>query len=158
MNATEYKRDPFSDKIEPIKTMAERAQEYMNRPCTIVPDYKLWTVGGAYKDDSGGGVIAWCTSKKDAIEARGVLRLYGKHKDFTIGPYLPFLRRMKARLQASKFFRWNLDMDGDLTFTVAGVLHFTKYKHSTIIRFGTKVVDCEAPKYLGTRDYYNGPM
>ena len=45
------------------------------------------------------------------------------------------------------FFQWNLDDDGDITFTVANIVHFTKYKEHTVVRFGRKNYEA-APKYV----------
>ena len=33
-------------------------------------------------------------------------------------------------------FAWNVDTEGDIIFSVAGMLHFTKYKEHTIVKFG----------------------
>ena len=44
------------------------------------------------------------------------------------------------------FFQWTLDHDNDVTFTVAGVLNFTKYKEHTVVRLA-----CDyrpAPKWI----------
>ncbi len=35
-------------------------------------------------------------------------------------------------------FRWNLDDDGDIVFSVANLVHFTKYKNSTLVEFGKR--------------------
>lgn len=36
-------------------------------------------------------------------------------------------------------FKWCADEEGDITFVVAGVIGFTKYKNSTIIRWFPKL-------------------
>ncbi len=45
-------------------------------------------------------------------------------------------------------FQWNQDEEGALVFTIAGILHFLKYKEHTIIRLGGSNVYRPAPKYL----------
>jgi len=49
------------------------------------------------------------------------------------------------------FFQWNQDDDSDITFSVAGVVHFTKYKEHTVIRFGRKNYE-RAPKYVQCKE------
>lgn len=43
-------------------------------------------------------------------------------------------------------YRWTLDEDNAITFTVAGCLNFTKYKESTIVKFGRNWKS--APKHV----------
>ena len=45
------------------------------------------------------------------------------------------------------FFKWNVDEDGDIVFSIANILHFLKYKEHTLVYFGKKKLT-EAPKYL----------
>lgn len=46
-----------------------------------------------------------------------------------------------------QLFQWNQDADGDIVFSVAGVLHFIKYKSSTIVKVGK--LNCKpAPKFV----------
>lgn len=56
-----------------------------------------------------------------------------------------YLNRYKFR---HWFFKWNQDEEGDIVFSVAGVIHFVKYKEHTIVKFG-KFGYTEAPKYVG---------
>lgn len=58
--------------------MRTEAQMYMSRKCNITTDDKLWCVVGYYADGTGGGVLAWCYDKEDAIEATMALWDTGK--------------------------------------------------------------------------------
>lgn len=53
-------------------------------------------------------------------------------------------------------FRWNVDDDGDIVFSIMNIVHFIKYKQSTIINFGKRKYK-EAPKYIGInyKDQYS---
>ena len=44
-------------------------------------------------------------------------------------------------------FRWTVDDENGLTFTVAGFINFTKCKEHTIIRWGRRYRE-PAPKYV----------
>lgn len=44
-------------------------------------------------------------------------------------------------------FQWKIDDEGDITLSVAGLFHLTKYKEHTIIRFG-KMHYANAPQYI----------
>lgn len=50
---------------------------------------------------------------------------------------------MKEWLRATRYnfkhwlFRWTVDDENAITFTVAGVINFTKYKEHTIIKIGS---------------------
>jgi hypothetical protein len=46
-----------------------------------------------------------------------------------------------------KMLKWNLDNEGDITLSVCNILHMTKYKESTIFRFGRKNYR-PAPKHI----------
>jgi hypothetical protein len=54
---------------------------------------------------------------------------------------------MKYRLE-HWFFQWRVDDEGDITFTLAGILNFIKYKEHTIIGF-CRGIYYPAPKYFG---------
>lgn len=45
------------------------------------------------------------------------------------------------------FFKWNVDEEKDLVFSVCNVIHFIKYKEHTVIKFGRKQYE-SAPKYI----------
>lgn len=45
------------------------------------------------------------------------------------------------------FFQWNMDKEGDIVLSVAGVVHFLKYKEHTIVKWG-KQDFVKAPKYV----------
>lgn len=49
------------------------------------------------------------------------------------------------------FFSWNVDDEGDITFSIAKVIHLTKYKEHTIIRYG-KLNYQPAAKYVNARE------
>lgn len=50
-------------------------------------------------------------------------------------------------------FKWNKDADGDIVFSVFGILHFIKYKEHTVIKFGIKNYE-QAPKYIGNLNLF----
>ncbi len=45
-------------------------------------------------------------------------------------------------------FRWNQDRDGDIVFSVAKRVHFTKYDNSTLVRFGKRKDLNALPKHV----------
>ena len=49
------------------------------------------------------------------------------------------------------FFMWNQDDDGDVTLSIANLIHFTKYKEHTIVRYGWKQYK-PAEKYQGYKE------
>lgn len=46
------------------------------------------------------------------------------------------------------FFSWNQDEEGDLTFSIARMIHFTKYKEHTTVHFFNSKKFTPAPKYV----------
>ncbi len=44
--------------------------------------------------------------------------------------------------------RWTVDSEGGITLTLCGCLNFTKYKESTIIKWGRGYT--QAPKHINT--------
>lgn len=61
--------------------------------------------------------------------------------------------KMKLRIKTYNFrhwlFYWGLDSEGDVTFRIAGVMNFTKYKEHTVFNWGRNICVEAAPKYLG---------
>ena len=62
--------------------------------------------------------------------------------------------KLKALIATSRlrfeywFFQWKLDQDNDIVFSICNVVHFVKYKQSTIVYWGRQPMFREAPKYL----------
>ena len=54
----------------------------------------------------------------------------------TITFFLMHKLRLWKYLIVHWLFRWTLDADDAITFTIAGVLNFTKYKEHTIVKMG----------------------
>jgi hypothetical protein len=67
-----------------------------------------------------------------------------------------FVKRMKVmawyRMTILHFwywvFKWQLDADNDLVFSICNLIHFIKYKQSTLVKFGRRPEFKEAPKRL----------
>lgn len=55
------------------------------------------------------------------------------------------------------FFRWKSDADGDLTFRLAWILHFTKYKEHTVVRLRHPSAMQDAHKWQGYSDPESAP-
>lgn len=51
-----------------------------------------------------------------------------------------------------KVFNWNQDEDGDITLSVCNIVHFTKYKEMTLIRWGKKSYE-QAPKRINCKEF-----
>ena len=77
--------------------------------------------------------------------------MYSTYKTFGILGTTKLRLKAAYMLNAYKFrhwfFSWNQDEEGDIVFSVAKVIHFTKYKEHTIVKFG-KMDYQAAPKYV----------
>lgn len=71
---------------------------------------------------------------------------YVKHKWFVLKCNYP-LAAYKFR---HWFFKWNQDDEGDIVFSIAGLVHFLKYKEHTHVYWGKKNYK-EAPKWVNRK-------
>lgn len=48
----------------------------------------------------------------------------------------------------NRVFKWNLDVDGDITLSVCNVLHITKYKEGSVVCWGRLPGQQPAPRWM----------
>lgn len=57
------------------RMLPQKKYRYRGRPCSILPDDKLWCVSGRDLINGGGGVLEWCYDGEDAKHQMMVMRL-----------------------------------------------------------------------------------